>query len=40
MISISSQSNNVKNKRSSFEYIKKITKEHEYFQNIKENDQL
>ena len=40
MINISFQSNNVKNKRSSFAYIKQITREHEYFQNINENDQL
>ena len=41
MINISSQSSNIKNKRSIFEYIKQMTEEHEYFQkNINEKDQL
>ena len=41
MINISSQSSNMENKRSSFEYIQQMTREHKYFQNnINEKDQL
>ena len=41
MMNISSQSSNIKNKRSSFEYIKQMTREHEHFQkDINEKDQL
>ena len=41
MMNISSQSSNIKNKRSSFEYIKQMTRKHEYFQkDINEKDQL
>ena len=41
MRNISLQSSNMKNKRPSFEYIRQMTREHEYFQhNINEKDQL
>ena len=41
MRNMSSESSNIKNKCSSFEYIKQITRWHEYFQkNINEKDQL
>ena len=41
MINISSETSNIKNKRSSFEYTKQMTGEHEYFQkNINKKDEL
>ena len=41
MINIYLQSSNIKNKRSSFEYIKQMTWQYEYLQkNINEKDQI